>query len=654
MTQSLLTDTEWRTHRQLIQQLNRPIVVLGAGGFIGSIALHLLMTLGANCIGVVRDSRTWRGRGLGLSQLTELDLKDHVSVQRFLNHVQPGYVLNFSAVGGYPTQLDVKDMLDINVGLVGLLAKWSSENDCVIVHSGSSSEYGLNCEAPSEDAICLPNSAYSITKLAGTNFLNHFGLTAGTCSAVLRFYSVYGPFEEPTRLLPTLIRDGFDGRLPLFSSPNVSRDFVFVTDAIEAVWRAAIHVLDKPGAHIYNIGSGIATTMVEVADTAKKVFEIKEDPVFSTNLRQWDLEKWYSDSSRAQSDLGWKASISFNEGLRRTRDWYSQTENKTYLEPKNLNSTPKQRSHKISAIIACYKDELAIPIMHSRLVSTFKELQCEYEIIFVNDASPDNTASVLQAVLESDKNVAVITHTRNFGSQAAFLSGLEISSGDACVLLDGDLQDPPEVIAEFYNKWIEGFDVVYGVRETREAPAAMRFSYKLFYRLLNRLSPFQIPKDAGDFSLMSRSIVEEILKFPEREMFLRTSRAFVGGRQTGVSYHRPERMFGKSTNSPLKNVQWAIQGILSVSRKPLTILGLAGIGLASASVIGLLIQLLIRIVSPISAPPGLVSVILLVGLFGSLNLLAISVIGEYIGRVLDEVRHRPRFIRSKIERSSTK
>ena len=650
MSQSLLTDTEWRIHRQLVQQLDKPVVVLGAAGFIGSIALNVLITLGAECVGVVRNRDSWRARGLNLTQLVELDLQDHIGFERFLDQVKPGFILNFSAAGGYPTQLDVKDMLEVNTRLVEFLAKWTAENSCVLVHSGSSSEYGLNCEAPLEDSTCLPNSAYSITKLAGTNFLRHYGRTLGTRSAILRFYSVYGPLEEPTRLVPTLVRRGLERKLPQFSSSRISRDFVFVTDAIEAVWRAATYIKDKPGAHIFNIGSGTPTTMSEIADTSKSVFQILDSPVFSENLRNWDLENWYSDSSRAKALLDWETSVSFTEGLLRSRDWYLQAQNLAYLEPQIAISGQNHRSRKVSAVIACYKDELAIPIMHSRLVSTFRQIGCSYEIIFVNDASPDDTRSVLESIVEVDRNVVVVTHTRNFGSQAAFLSGLEISTGDACVLLDGDLQDPPELIADFYKKWLEGFDVVYGIRQSRDAPVIMRLSYKFFYRLLNQLSPFHIPNDAGDFSLMSRSIVNEIIKFPERGIFLRTSRAFVGGQQTGVAYHRPERMFGTSTNSPFRNIQWAIQGILSVSRKPLTLLGLAGIGLAGASVMGLLIQILIRVINPDTAPPGLVSVILLVGLFGSLNLLAVSVIGEYVGRILDEVRNRPRFIRSKVER----
>jgi dolichol-phosphate mannosyltransferase len=237
---------------------------------------------------------------------------------------------------------------------------------------------------------------------------------------------------------------------------------------------------------------------------------------------------------------------------------------------------------------------------------------------------------------------------RNFGSQSAFVSGMEVSRGDACVLLDGDLQDPPEVIVDFYRKWREGFDVVYGIRTTREASAAMRLAYKGFYRVLRSLSSFSIPLDAGDFSLISRKVVDELLKFPERDLFLRTNRAYVGGRQVGVPYHRPERAFGRSTNSLMKNLQWAVRGILSSSRKPLSALSLTGVSLAGLSLLGLTVQLGLRLFIPEAAPRGIATVVLLIGLFGSANLIAISIVGEYVGRILDEVRGRPRYIRHSI------
>ena len=183
---------------------------------------------------------------------------------------------------------------------------------------------------------------------------------------------------------------------------------------------------------------------------------------------------------------------------------------------------------KISAIIACYKDEQAIPYMYLRLKKVFKQLSVEHEIIFVNDGSPDNTEEVLEALVKKDAAVIAITHSRNFSSQMAFTSGMDIATGDCVVFLDGDLQDPPEMIAKFYTKWLEGFDVVYGVRVKREAPLLMQWAYKGFYRVFNKISYIHIPLDAGDFSLIDKKVYSELKRLPERDRFLRGLRAWLG------------------------------------------------------------------------------------------------------------------------------
>ncbi len=188
---------------------------------------------------------------------------------------------------------------------------------------------------------------------------------------------------------------------------------------------------------------------------------------------------------------------------------------------------------------------------------------------FVNDCSPDDSEEVIRSITRNDRRVLGISHSRNFGSQAAFRSGMEIATKNSCVLLDGDLQDPPELIAQFVSKWREGFDVVYGRRVKREASLPMQLSYKLFYRIFDTFSYIQIPHDAGDFSLIDRRVMEAMLRFPERDLFLRGVRAYAGFRQIGVDYVRPERMFGHTTNNLWKNLGWAKKGILSFSYVPL-------------------------------------------------------------------------------------
>ena len=227
---------------------------------------------------------------------------------------------------------------------------------------------------------------------------------------------------------------------------------------------------------------------------------------------------------------------------------------------------------------------------------------------------------------------------------------MEIASKNSCVLLDGDLQDPPELIAEFVAKWRDGFDVVYGRRVKREAPLSMRFAYKAFYRVFDAFSYVQIPHDAGISRLMDIRVVRSMLRFPERDLFLRGVRAYAGFKQTGVDYVRPERMFGVTTNSLWKNIGWAKKGILSYSYVPLNIMSFCGVMLFLFSAFLMLLQFMARVLFPNSAPRGATTIILAIIFFGACNLLAISIAGEYLAKVFEEVKRRPHFIRRSIIR----
>lgn len=304
---------------------------------------------------------------------------------------------------------------------------------------------------------------------------------------------------------------------------------------------------------------------------------------------------------------------------------------------------------KISAVIACYMDAQAIPIMHERLKSTFEKIGVEYEIIFVNDGSPDNSEEVLKELVKNGKHVIAVNHSRNFSSQMAFTSGMDIATGDAVVLLDGDLQDPPELIEKLYQKWQEGFDVVYGERIKRDAPFYMRFFYKFFYRVFRKMSYIKIPLDAGDFSLMDRKVVEALRQFPERDRFLRGLRAWAGFKQTGIPYKRPERMFGKTTNNFTRNVRWARKGIFSFTYAPLEWVSYV------AGLVTLLSALAIMFYAVLfffyGAPQGFLTTLIIILFLGSVQLLALSIIGEYIAKIFEEVKQRPKYIVKSILRS---
>jgi len=514
------------------------------------------------------------------------------------------------------------------------------------IHAGSSSEYGLNAAGPGEEAFMRPNSHYAVSKAAVSEAIYYYGKIRQLPVANLRLYSVYGPYEDSSRLIPALCQQAHQGLLPPLASPETSRDFLHVDDAAAAFVLAALKMGPAVAGESFNIGSGVRTTLADLADLAVDVFELEAKPEFSSReSRAWDVPDWYANPAKAREILGWQASVPLREGLLSTCRWWRE-----FTRDHDFRLMTKKRQNlgvknSVSAIVACYRDAEAIPVMYERLVKVFNEASIDYEIIFVNDNSPDDSQRIIEELSRKDHRVVGINHSRNFGSQAAFRNGMEIAAKEACVLMDGDLQDPPEIIPQFIEAWRDGAEIAYGRRVKREMPFWQEWLYKLFYRLLAAMSDFNIPKDAGDFSLIDRTAWRWMLKCRERDSFLRGLRAYVGFKQVPVDYVRPERMFGRSTNNWIKNIGWAKKAIFSFSRAPLhTLTAVGGIALACSVVFGL-INVGVRLLSPAHVPAGLTTVIILLMIFGSANLLALGLLGEYIGKIFEETKARPPFIR---------
>jgi len=647
-----------------ISDLPGPILVTGAGGFIGAHLYSTLRKVREDVYGTTSSTYSWRLSALEVPKSTQINLSNGRELDELMHQISPRTIFNLAAYGAYSHQKIAEKTYQVNLQLVDELARWCIEHESILIQSGSSSEYGTNCVAPLETDKTSPNSRYAVSKLAATNLLEFLSQTSGLVSSVARLYSVYGALEDPTRLVPTLIRKGMNGELPDFSPQQVSRDFLYIDDAIHGLVSIANYLKETKKFEIFNLSSGVATRMVDVAKVASSYFSINTAPVFVDNLRSWDLKNWFGNSVKAQNLLNWNSTTNFSSGFNKTTDWYKQKDNFLLLNTDSLNTeisgssacldtltSSENNGDLLSIIIACYRDEQAIQDMYERISKVMSDAGVNYEVIFVNDCSPDGSSEIIRSISATDDRVTGINHSRNFGSQAAFLSGMTMANGNACVLMDGDLQDPPEVIIKFIEKWHEGFEVVYGVRVVREASLFMQFAYKAFYRLLSSVSPFYVPRDAGDFSLISRSVMDSMLAFSERDVFLRTSRAYVGHRQCGVDYVRPRRPYGVSTNNMFKNIGWAIKGVMSVSKKPLTYMSLAGLGLSMLTSLALITQLLVKVFFPESAPPGVVTTILITMFFGSVNLLGISIVGEYVGRILEEVRGRPRYIARSITKN---
>jgi nucleoside-diphosphate-sugar epimerase/glycosyltransferase involved in cell wall biosynthesis len=634
-----------------IAALRGPVLVTGASGFVGANLYHMLSRERNDIFAVVRHDKGWRLSNVKNERTVAVDLNDYAATKNLIETFAPQTVFNCAAYGAYSFEEDQDLIYQTNflsvVNMVGMLSKIPFS---AFIHAGSSSEYGSNCSAPSEDARCDPNSPYAVSKVAVANYLRYMGKQHSFPTVNLRLYSVYGPLEDTSRLLPSLVKKASEGDLPALVDPLTSRDFVYIDDVCQAFILAAAKM--QPGIHgeSFNIGSGTKTTIGELVEVARQIFRVEKIPVFnSMEGRRWDLPDWYSNPSKAQRELGWSATTSLEVGLQLTSKWVSTLNEDALLLTSKLGLRQRRRS--VSAIIACYKDAQAIPYMYSRLTKTLKKLDVNHEIIFVNDGSPDESAEVIKSLSKKDPCVIGICHSRNFGSQMAFRSGMEISIMDSVVLLDGDLQDPPELIEDFYAKWEEGFDVVFGRRVKREMPLYRSLMYKTFYRLFDKLSYIRIPLDAGDFSLIDRRVVGWILNSPERDLFVRGLRAYVGFRQTGVNYERPERMFGRTTNSFIKNVDWAKKAIFSFSNTPITTLTNAGIVCLAISFLAAFVVAFLRIFIPDIAPRGATTLLIGIILFGSVNLFAIGLLGEYVSKIMIEVKQRPRLIRSALIRN---
>lgn len=298
----------------------------------------------------------------------------------------------------------------------------------------------------------------------------------------------------------------------------------------------------------------------------------------------------------------------------------------------------------ISVIVPSFNEEKNVPLIYERLTSTLSQISDDYEIIFVNDCSKDNTLEVIKQLSKKDSHVKYISFSRNFGHQIAVSAGLDMCKGKAVVIIDGDLQDPPELILEMYKKYQEGYKVVYAKRKTREGETWFKkATAKLFYRFLAAMTSIEIPVDVGDFRLIDKVIVKHLRNMPEKSKYIRGQISWIGYKQTFVEYHRDARLYGK-TNYPLKKMlRLAFDGITAFSDKPLKMASAIGIISAILSLLAIVYALISHFIFD-SAVSGWTSLIISVLFIGGVQLITIGIIGEYIARINNDVRNRPLYI----------
>lgn len=299
---------------------------------------------------------------------------------------------------------------------------------------------------------------------------------------------------------------------------------------------------------------------------------------------------------------------------------------------------------KLSVIIPIYNEEGNIPSLFERLNSVISNIDVEKEFVFVNDGSRDNSISLIKQLADKHPFVKYIDFSRNFGHQVAVSAGLDKSSGDAVVIIDADLQDPPELINDLYQKLNTGFDVVYAKRRARKGESFLKkFTAKLFYRILSSITSVSIPLDTGDFRIMSRQVVDIVKNMPEKEKFLRGQISWVGFDQTFVEYDRDERAVGETGYTYRKMIRFALDGITSFSNFPLKFATGAGFVVSGFSFFMIVYALYSRYILKIYEP-GWTSLMLAVTFIGGIQLICIGIIGEYISRMSANIRNRPLYV----------
>lgn len=302
---------------------------------------------------------------------------------------------------------------------------------------------------------------------------------------------------------------------------------------------------------------------------------------------------------------------------------------------------------KISVVIPMYYEEEVVDICYKRVVNNLKKLsdKYNYEIIFINDGSKDSTLKILKKIASNDDNVKIISFSRNFGHQAAVTAGIRNVTGDAVIIMDADLQDPPELFNGMIEKWEEGYEVVYGKRKTREGESIFKLlTARMFYNTLNKLSEIEIPKDTGDFRLVDRKVIDVIATLPEHNKFLRGLFSWVGFNQYAYEYNRVNRVAGKTKYPFKKMFKLATDGILSFSAKPLKIVGAIGIFSVIVSIIILIYSIVSYMFKLNSLTPGWTSIMCTMTFIGGIILISLWMIGEYIARIYEESLGRPEYI----------
>ena len=298
----------------------------------------------------------------------------------------------------------------------------------------------------------------------------------------------------------------------------------------------------------------------------------------------------------------------------------------------------------VSIVIPVFNEEGNLPVLYERLSAVLKMPAMDYELLFVNDGSRDQSLALLKSYADLDSHIKIIDLSRNFGHQLAVTAGLDHCQGDCAVIIDADLQDPPELITELIAKWNSGYQVVYARRIKRKGEHFLKvFTARIFYRLLKKLANIEIPLDTGDFRLIDRKVINNLKAMPERNRFIRGMVSWIGLRQTSVQYVREERLSGETKYPLFKMIRFALTGLTSFSLVPLQLASLFGFLVSAISFLAGLYTIYLKIFT-VQTIPGWTSLMIALLFLGGIQLITLGIIGEYIGRISEEVKQRPAYI----------
>ena len=299
------------------------------------------------------------------------------------------------------------------------------------------------------------------------------------------------------------------------------------------------------------------------------------------------------------------------------------------------------RGRRISFVFPIFNEEGNIVLLHQTVSDILRDLDYSAELIYVNDGSSDRSLDLLLQLQQEDERILVLDFARNYGHQIAVTAGLDVATGDAVIIMDSDLQDPPAVSLELIAKWEQGWDVVYAQRRTRKDTIFKRATAALFYKMLARMADVDIPPNTGDFRLLDRQVVDEVKKYREQDRFIRGMVSFVGFRQTAVPFDRDDRHLGESGYPLAKMMKLAGDGIFGFSTYPLRVIARVGFLASAASVLGIFYVLFVKIFRPDVAVAGWAFIVISVLLMGGLQLIMLGVLGQYVGRIYRQVQNRP-------------